>query len=104
ARAGSGKSGCFLKSCPPRSSLVCHVAAGNRKHHVCPYHGWAYDSAGRNIAVTEEKSGGYTPAFAAQDHGLRRVARFGNYRGFLFASLVLEVPTLEEHLGDTRVF
>jgi benzoate/toluate 1,2-dioxygenase alpha subunit len=104
SRDGSGKIGCFLNSCRHRSSLVCHVAAGNRKHHVCPYHGWAYDSAGRNIAVTEEKSGGYTPAFAAQDHGLRRVARFGNYRGFLFASLAPDVPTLDEHLGDTRIF
>jgi phenylpropionate dioxygenase-like ring-hydroxylating dioxygenase large terminal subunit len=103
-RDGTGALGGFVNSCRHKGSLVCHVAAGNRKHHVCPYHGWAYDSGGANVAVTGEAQGSYTAAFDRDDHGLRRVARFGNYRGFLFASLNPDVPPLEQHLGDSRIF
>ncbi|MFX7879339.1 benzoate 1,2-dioxygenase large subunit, partial [Acinetobacter baumannii] len=34
---------------------------------------------------------------------LTRVARFQNYRGFLFGSLSEDVLPLEEYLGETRV-
>lgn len=104
SRDGGGRIGCFLNACRHRGSLVCHVGSGNKKHHVCPYHGWAYDSAGRNVAVTAEAEGGYTDAFARENHDLRPVARFGNYRGFLFASLNPDVPPLEQYLGDARIF
>jgi len=103
-RDGDGRLGCFVNSCRHRGSLVCHVGAGNRKTHVCPYHGWAYDSAGRNVGVTARETGSYSEGFDRDEHGLRRVARFGNYRGFLFASLSPDVPPLEQHLGDTRIF
>jgi phenylpropionate dioxygenase-like ring-hydroxylating dioxygenase large terminal subunit len=103
-RDSSGKLGCFFNACRHRGAMVCQVNAGTRKHHVCPYHGWSYDSAGRNVAIPAQAEGGYTPAFAREDHNLRPVARFGNYRGFLFASLNPEVPPLDEHLGDSRAF
>ncbi len=103
-RDGAGRIGGFVNSCRHRGSLVCHVGAGNRKQHVCPYHGWTYDSAGNNVGITNEAQGAYTEGFDREDHGLRRVAKFGNYRGFLFASLSPDVPPLERHLGDARVF
>ncbi len=103
-RDSSGKIGCFLNACRHRGSMVCQAGAGNRKHHVCPYHGWSYDSAGRNVAIPAMAEGAYTPAFAREDHDLRRVGRLGNYRGFLFASLNPDVLPLEEHLGDARAF
>lgn len=103
-RDSSGKIGCFINSCRHRGSMVCQTRAGNRKSHVCPYHGWAYDSGGRNIAIPAQAEGAYTPAFAQEDHNLRAVARLGNYRGFLFASLNPDVLPLEEHLGDAREF
>ena len=103
-RDAEGKLGCFMNACRHRGSTVCQVAAGNRKHHVCPYHGWAYDSAGRNVAIPAQAEGAYTPAFADENHDLRPVARFAEYRGFLFASLNPDVVPLEEHLGDARTF
>jgi benzoate/toluate 1,2-dioxygenase subunit alpha len=103
-RDSSGKLGCFLNACRHRGSMVCQVSAGNRKHHTCPYHGWSYDSAGRNVAIPAQAEGAYTPAFARENHDLRSVARFGNYRGFLFASLNPDVVPLEEHLGEARTF
>ena len=104
ARDAAGRVGGFINSCRHRGSLVCHWGAGNAKHHVCPYHGWAYDSAGRNVAIPAEAQGAYTAAFARENHDLRPVARFGSYRGFLFASLNPEVPPLEQYLGDARLF
>lgn len=104
ARDSAGKLGCFYNACRHRGAMVCQVSAGNRRHHVCPYHGWAYDSAGRNVAIPAAAEGAYTAAFAREDHNLRPVAHFGNYRGFLFASLNPDVLPLEQHLGDARVF
>ena len=103
-RDSAGKIGCFLNACRHRGSMVCQAGAGNRKHHVCPYHGWAYDSGGRNVAIPAQAEGAYSPAFARENHDLRPVAKLGNYRGFLFASLNPDVLPLEEHLGDARAF
>lgn len=103
-RDGAGRLHCVHNSCRHKGAVVCHQRQGNKRSHVCQYHGWAYDSAGCNIAIKGKAQGGYTPAFDADSHNLQPVARFGEYRGFLFASLAGDVPPLEEHLGDVRVF
>jgi phenylpropionate dioxygenase-like ring-hydroxylating dioxygenase large terminal subunit len=103
-RDGDGKVGAFLNTCRHRGTVVCPFKRGRQKFHVCRYHGWAYDSSGRNVTVTEEASGQYPPAFSNADHNLIPVARLGSYRGFLFASLSPDVPPLEDYLGDTRAF
>jgi phenylpropionate dioxygenase-like ring-hydroxylating dioxygenase large terminal subunit len=103
-RDKDGAIGCFLNTCRHRGTIVCPFKQGQRKLHVCRYHGWTYDSAGRNVAMTELANGQYPADFAAKDHDLVRVARFDSYRGFLFASLSPDVPPLDEHLGDTRIF
>lgn len=104
SRAKDGTLHCFVNSCRHRGATVCHLERGNTKFHVCQYHGWAYDSAGRNISIKDDAKAGYTEAFGREDHGLAAVPRFGSYRGFLFASLNPEVLPLEEHLGDARKF
>ncbi|MCR0985434.1 aromatic ring-hydroxylating oxygenase subunit alpha [Roseomonas populi] len=92
----------FLNTCRHRGAVVCPFRKGRAKFHVCRYHGWAYDSAGRNTLVTDHATGQYPDAFDAEGHDLMPVARFGNYRGLLFASLSPDVPALEEHLGEAR--
>jgi len=103
-RDAAGKLGAFINSCRHRGAVVCHQPSGNRKVHVCSYHGWTYDSGGRSIAVNAEKSGAYTPAFSSESHDLKALPRFANYRGFLFGSLSADVPSIEEHLGTARAF
>ncbi len=103
-REGAGRIGAFLNTCRHRGGLVCSLRSGSARYHVCPYHGWAYDSAGRNAAITERAAGRYSPAFDADGHDLMPVARFAEYRGFLFASLSADVPALEEFLGPARSF
>lgn len=101
-RDGQGQLHCVHNSCRHKGAMVCHNRQGNRRSHVCQYHGWAYASDGRNILVKDKVQGGYTPAFDSESHDLQPVARFEEYRGFLFASLSPNVPPLAEHLGDAR--
>ncbi|MGL3210216.1 Rieske 2Fe-2S domain-containing protein [Bradyrhizobium sp. BR 1433] len=91
-RSTEGKVGAFLNTCRHRGTIVCPFKQGRQKFHVCRYHGWAYDSGGRNVSVTEEASGQYPPSFSNSNHDLLPVARLGSYRGFLFASLSADVP------------
>ncbi len=102
-RDQQGNLGGFLNSCRHKGLKLCPLGGGNRKFHACAYHGWTYDSAGKNVTIPGQDSGHYPPAFKALNHDLVPVARLDSYRGFLFGSLSPEVPTLEEHLGEARV-
>ncbi len=101
-RSGDGVLGAFLNSCRHRGAMVAHTQRGNAKFHVCNYHGWAYDSAGRNIDIKDKKRGSYAPPFDEHNHDLMPLARFGEYRGFLFGGLADDLPPLEAYLGEAR--
>src|SRR5690606_14071158 len=100
----NGELHAVFNSCRHRGMLVQPESHGNRRSHVCRYHGWAYDSAGAIQHISEREQGRYPAAFDAEDHGLVPVPRFGRYRDFLFASLNPDVPDLETHLGEARHF
>ncbi|MCX7159258.1 MAG: aromatic ring-hydroxylating dioxygenase subunit alpha [Proteobacteria bacterium] len=104
SRDAQGTLVCLLNSCRHRGAIVVPYASGNAARHVCRYHGWTYASGGRNTGISNREDGRYPEAFAAQDHDLVPVARFANYRGFLFASLSADVPCIEAHLGESKVF
>lgn len=103
-RDAHGKVGAFLNTCRHRGAIVTQKAQGNARVHVCAYHGWAYDSGGRNASIKDRKDGCYSAAFDGENHDLAPVARFGSYRGILFGSLGADGVALETHLGDTRFF
>ena len=102
SRDGEGVLRCFVNACPHKGVRLVQKRCGNARRHVCPYHSWTFDSAGVNRNIKWQKAGRYAPAFDAEDHDLAEVARFGEYRGFLFASLKADVPSLDAHLGETR--
>lgn len=104
SRDEDGRLHALMNTCRHRGVLLCDTDRGHKKSHVCRYHGWVYDSAGKNKNVKDEPAGGYSDAFRAQSHDLLQVPRFEEYRGLLFGSLELDVPPLKEHLGDARVF
>ena len=103
-RDGAGKLGAFLNVCPHKGALVCQNESGNRKFHVCPYHGWTFNSSGECILVKDQTQGLYPQRFEGRDHGLVRLARFDSYRGFLFGSLNPDVPDLTDHLRGISIF
>lgn len=103
-RDGDGRLGCFHNRCRHKGMLVCLPGRGNRRFHACPYHAWVVDSGGRNVSIKDDEQAAYGADFGSRCHGLEPVAAFGNYRGFLFASLSATTRTLDEYLGDARVF
>ncbi len=94
----------FLNTCRHRGTMVCPFMSGRRALHVCRYHGWSYDSAGRNVAIPEREAGQYPESFSSGDHDLIKVAKLGSYRGFIFASLSPDVLPLDDYLGETKHF
>mgnify|MGYP000062265696 FL=1 len=101
ARDKQGTLGAFLNSCAHKGARIAHHRDGNAKQWVCSYHGWAYDTTGACIYIKDQDAGCYAEPFNKLDHGLKKV-KFGQYRGFLFASLSEDVPSLDEHLGDAK--
>jgi len=102
SRDGKGELKCFVNACPHKGVRLVQKLCGNASRHVCPYHNWTFDSAGINRNIKWKSGGCYGAGFDEENHDLAVVARFGEYRGFLFASLNPNVPSLEEYLGETR--
>ena len=85
--------------CAHKGSMLVGDSCGNVKQFSCAYHGWCYDTDGSLKSIPWEK--GYDGTrFDRNDpqSSMRSVARIGNYRGFVFASLSPDGPELKEWL------
>lgn len=102
-RNGEGRIQGFLNACPHRGARLCRTERGNRKHHACTYHGWTFDADGKALWVQRAEQG-YPAGFSTSDVGLHRIARVDSYRGFVYASLNADVPSLKDHLGGAATF
>ncbi len=100
SRDGGGTLAAFVNSCPHRGTMIAQTLCGHAKLHVCPYHSWSFDSAGRNKGIKWKEAGCYPPAFDGESHDLARLPACEDYRGFLFGSLAAGVPPLAAHLGE----
>lgn len=92
----------FVNSCPHKGARIASQPSGNARLFVCPYHSWSFSSSGRCKAVKWEKAGCYAEGFRKEDHNLKEIGKFGEYRGFLFGSINSEARSLEEYLGEAR--
>ncbi len=101
-RDAKGAVRAFLNACRHKGAKLTRTESGNRKYHVCSYHGWAYGADGRSVDVKDSKAGGYSDAFNADDHGLIPLGRLDSYKGLVFGSLSPDVPELAEFLGEIR--
>lgn len=88
----------LMNRCLHRGAVVAEVETGNTKFFRCWYHGWTYDTSGKLVQVTADE--GYEPGFCEKKGGLSRPAKVDQYRGFIFASLSEDVPSLADHLGQ----
>jgi benzoate/toluate 1,2-dioxygenase alpha subunit len=101
SRDKNGELHCFLNACSHRGAMVCRHRRGNKSTYTCPFHGWSFSNTGKLLKAKEPNGAGYPEQFNKNgSHDLTKVARFENYRGFLFASLNADVLPLEEHLGE----
>lgn len=104
SRDANGGICAFLNTCRHKGATVCRFEKGNAKYHVCLYHGWAYNSAGKNVSIKQQEVADYPPAFEKDGHDLIPIARLDSYKGLIFGSLSPDVPPLLDHLGDLKFF
>ena len=91
----------FINACSHRGAQLCRHKKGNKATFTCPFHGWTFNNSGKLLKVKDPTDAGYPECFNKEgSHDLKKVARFENYRGFLFASLNPDVPPLTEFLGE----
>ncbi|KQX25619.1 MULTISPECIES: Rieske 2Fe-2S domain-containing protein [unclassified Sphingomonas] len=102
-RDKAGELHALANACAHRGAMLCRRKHGNKGSFTCPFHGWTFSNTGKLLKVKDGKTGDYPPGFNTEgSHDLKPVARFENYRGFLFGSLNPDVLPLEKHLGTTR--
>ena len=89
----------LFNRCTHRGAKLCTDAAGQVKRFVCCYHGWAFETDGTlaEVPLPDGYSGGHGLGDPALN--LVRVPRVESYRGFVFASLATDGPTLTDFLG-----
>lgn len=103
-RDKSGALHAVVNACAHRGAMLCRRKHGNKSSFTCQFHGWTFSNAGKLLKVKDGKTGDYPQGFNTEgSHDLTRVARFEQYRGFLFGSLNPDVVSLEQHLGTIRV-
>ncbi len=95
----------LVNRCGHRGAQVCQARAGSAGNGIfkCPYHGWTYRTDG--TLRSQPSPGGYSDVGfdnSASEYGMTRVARTGQYRGFIFASLSAAGPGLDSFLGEMR--
>lgn len=101
ARDRTGTLGAFINACSHRGAMLCRHKRGNRSTYTCPFHGWTFSNTGRLLKAKDPDGAGYPESFSKEgSHDLTKVARFENYRGFLFGSLNPDVPPLKDYLGE----
>lgn len=103
-RDKTGQLNAVINACAHRGAMLCRRKHGNKGSFTCQFHGWTFSNAGKLLKVKDGKTGDYPEAFNTEgSHDLTKVARFENYRGFLFGSINPDVQSLEDWLGSTRV-
>jgi len=101
ARNRQGELNAFINACSHRGAMLCRHKRGNKATYTCPFHGWTFNNSGKLLKVKDPEGAGYPDCFNKEgSHDLKKLARFENYRGFLFGSLNADVLPLKEFLGD----
>jgi len=90
----------LLNTCRHRGNAVCRADEGHATSFMCTYHGWTYDLQGKLVGVPGFKDY-YHEDLDRDSWGLIRAAQVDSYRGFVFATLDPDAPSLVEYLGDT---
>ncbi|MBM3393226.1 MAG: Rieske 2Fe-2S domain-containing protein [Betaproteobacteria bacterium] len=91
--------------CPHRGVQLCGALKGNAGNSlVCSYHAWSFHLDGSLKSMP--LPAGYEGTRLNRDNPdchMKAAARVDSYRGFVFASLAAEGPTLLEFLGEARI-
>lgn len=94
----------FINACSHRGALLTATKQGKATMLTCRFHGWSYGCDGRCIRIKNEKDGYGEDGFDRSVYDLTPIARMESYRGFVFGSLVEDVPALADYLGASKTF
>ncbi len=91
--------------CPHRGAKICTAWSGNSRRGLrCSYHAWMFHLDGKlnNMPAMQGYDG---TNFDVNDpqFSMRPAPRVDNYRGFWFASLAEDGPSLIDHLGASTL-
>src|SRR5688572_3034001 len=89
----------LINSCRHRGNAVCRAEEGHATSFMCTYHGWTYDLKGNLVGVPGFKEV-YHEDLNREEWGLIRAAHVDTYKGFIFATLDPDAPSLPEYLGE----
>jgi len=92
----------LFNRCRHRGASVCQRERGNALYFRCAYHGWTYDCDGALLGMPYASR--YDPSFDREAMGLAQAPRVDSHRGFVWASLAPDGPSLDEHLGPAKRF
>src|SRR3954447_1299593 len=101
-RDGKGTYHCLFNTCRHRGAIVCTERSGNRRRFQCIYHGWTYGNDGSLAGVPGDDA--YAEAFDKAAYGLKRPARFEEYRGFWFMNLDEDAEPLGDYLARAKEY
>ncbi|NQV57053.1 MAG: Rieske 2Fe-2S domain-containing protein [Rhodospirillales bacterium] len=99
-RDGGDKIHALYNRCTHRGATICREVQGSTKAFQCPYHGWTYQNNGKISGVPWPD--GYAGNALDEKFNLAQVPRVASYRGFIFGTLNMDAPPLEEYLGGVR--
>src|SRR5690348_2816733 len=105
-RGADGKVHVLYNRCPHRGNMIAGDRHGNTGEFFrCSYHAWTFKHDGklRSIPMMESGYEGTRLNKDSPELCMKRAARVENYRGFVFASLSAEGPSLKEFLGKAIV-
>lgn len=99
-RNQTGKFHCLFNTCRHRGAIVCTQRDGNARRFMCIYHGWTYDNDGKLARVPGDDA--YANGLDKVALGLKRPARFEEYRGFWFMCLDPDAMPLHDYLARAK--
>ena len=100
-RNKQGELNALINACSHRGATLARHKKGNKANFTCTFHGWTFNNSGKLLKVKDGSDAGYPESFNKDgSHDLKKIARFENYRGFLFGSLSDDVKPLVEFLGE----
>jgi phenylpropionate dioxygenase-like ring-hydroxylating dioxygenase large terminal subunit len=97
-RDNDGAPQVLVNSCRHRGNAVCRAEEGHATSFMCTYHGWTYDLKGALVGVPGFKEV-YHEELDRENWGLIRAGQVGSYKGFIFATMDAEAPSLNDYLG-----
>ncbi|HUY19345.1 MAG TPA: Rieske 2Fe-2S domain-containing protein [Candidatus Binataceae bacterium] len=104
-RHSDGRVHVLYNRCAHRGAMLCGNLRGNTgEAFSCSYHSWRYHTDGSLESIPLPKGyEGTRLSPKSPERNLKRAARVGSYRGFVFASLAADGPSLPEFLGEARI-